>query len=74
MRTLLLELLSWGVPPSYLVKSGLTRDAVLVLFADLKIRLPTNLPGPAPVYAMPESQPCESHPVGLRALDHPLSR
>ncbi|KAL7418078.1 hypothetical protein BDY24DRAFT_9322 [Mrakia frigida] len=63
-RMLLLELLSWGVSPEYLVKSGLSREAVLVLFSDLKIRLPTNLPGPPPIYEVyDEPSPSDSPAV-----------
>ncbi|CED83130.1 Uncharacterized conserved protein [Phaffia rhodozyma] len=43
-RTLLIELLSWGVEPEYFVTQGFSRKALLVYCRDLKIRLPTNLP------------------------------
>lgn len=43
MRTLLIELLSWGIPPEAFVQLGLSREAILVLSRDLRIRLPQTL-------------------------------
>jgi hypothetical protein len=44
-RLVLLELISWGVSPEYFVSPlGLSREAILLYFRDLRIRLPTNLP------------------------------
>lgn len=42
-RIILLELLSWGVSPEHLVQVGLSTQGALVLFKDLRIRLPSNL-------------------------------
>lgn len=44
-RLLLLELISWGVAPEFFVAPlGLSREAILLYFRDLRIRLPANLP------------------------------
>ncbi|KAF9531087.1 hypothetical protein CPB83DRAFT_849314 [Crepidotus variabilis] len=42
-KTIVLDLLGWGVDPEYLVTSGLSPAVVFRVFNDLHLRLPTNL-------------------------------
>ncbi|KAF8961852.1 hypothetical protein BDZ97DRAFT_1177217 [Flammula alnicola] len=42
-KTLVLDLLGWGVDPEYLVDSGVSSEAIFRIFTDLNLRLPTNL-------------------------------
>ncbi|TFK60548.1 hypothetical protein BDN72DRAFT_883549 [Pluteus cervinus] len=43
-KLLILELLSWGVPPEYLVaETGVSAGTIYRVFTDLNLRLPTNL-------------------------------
>lgn len=42
-KTLVLDLLGWGVEPEYLVDSGVSSGAIFRIFSDLRLRLPTNL-------------------------------
>ncbi|PIL22807.1 hypothetical protein GSI_15502 [Ganoderma sinense ZZ0214-1] len=39
----ILDLLGWGVPPEYLVDSGLSREIIFYVFVELNLRLPKNL-------------------------------
>ena len=39
----ILDLLGWGVPPEYLVDSGLSREIIFYVFVELNLRLPENL-------------------------------
>ncbi|KDQ51197.1 hypothetical protein JAAARDRAFT_62618 [Jaapia argillacea MUCL 33604] len=43
-KSVVLDLLGWGVPPEYLVESGVSRQAIHKIFTELKLRLPSNLP------------------------------
>ncbi|KAH0831413.1 hypothetical protein J3R83DRAFT_14084 [Lanmaoa asiatica] len=50
-KSLVLDLLGWGVTPEYLVDCGLSQGAVHRIFTDLRLRLPRNLealPPPLP--------------------------
>ncbi|EMD40115.1 hypothetical protein CERSUDRAFT_92617 [Gelatoporia subvermispora B] len=42
-KDIVLDLLGWGVPPEYLVDCGLSREIVYYVFAELNLRLPSNL-------------------------------
>jgi hypothetical protein len=42
-KSLVLDLLGWGVTPEYLVECGVSTSAILRIFGDLKLRLPYNL-------------------------------
>lgn len=42
-KILILDLLGWGVPPSYIVECGLTRQIIYTVFTELNLRLPENL-------------------------------
>ncbi|KAJ3511812.1 hypothetical protein NLJ89_g3888 [Agrocybe chaxingu] len=42
-KSLILDLLGWGVAPEYLVETGLTPAVVFRVFTDLNLRLPDNL-------------------------------
>lgn len=42
-KSLVLDLLGWGVDPEYLVTSGVHPQLIYRIFADLNLRLPTNL-------------------------------
>jgi hypothetical protein len=44
-KTIVLDLLGWGVPPSYLVDCGLQPQLVLRIFNELNLKLPANLEG-----------------------------
>ncbi|KAG1743150.1 hypothetical protein EDD22DRAFT_1006250 [Suillus occidentalis] len=43
IKNLVLDLLSWGVSPEYLVEAGVSTGVSYRVFTDLKLRLPTNL-------------------------------
>jgi hypothetical protein len=42
-KSLVLDLLGWGVTPEYLVECGLSPSVVYKIFTDLRLRLPSNL-------------------------------
>ncbi|KZT44630.1 hypothetical protein SISSUDRAFT_1039184 [Sistotremastrum suecicum HHB10207 ss-3] len=42
-KEIILDLLGWGVPPTYLVDCGLTREAVYYTFTELNLKLPETL-------------------------------
>jgi hypothetical protein len=42
-KTLVLDLLGWGVDPEYLIESGVSAEVVFRVFTDLNLRLPKNL-------------------------------
>lgn len=42
-KSLVLDLLGWGVDPEYLVTSGVHPELIYRIFTDLNLRLPTNL-------------------------------
>ncbi|KAG6857166.1 hypothetical protein H0H87_008736 [Tephrocybe sp. NHM501043] len=42
-KDIVLDLLGWGVDPSYLVDCGVTREVVYYVFNELNLRLPQNL-------------------------------
>ncbi|KAI9457563.1 hypothetical protein HD554DRAFT_2317336 [Boletus coccyginus] len=42
-KSLVLDLLGWGVTPEYLVDCGLSPGIVYRIFTDLRLRLPSNL-------------------------------
>lgn len=42
-KTLVLDLLGWGVTPEYLVDYGVSSGVLVRIFSDLRLRLPTNL-------------------------------
>ncbi|KAF9220094.1 hypothetical protein BS17DRAFT_788239 [Gyrodon lividus] len=45
-KSLVLDLLGWGVAPEYLVECGVSPGALYRIFTDLRLRLPTNLVSP----------------------------
>ncbi|TFK32259.1 hypothetical protein BDQ12DRAFT_728814 [Crucibulum laeve] len=45
-KSLVLDLLGWGVEPEYLVYCGVSQPAIYKIFTDLRLRLPTNLDYP----------------------------
>lgn len=42
-KSLVLDLLGWGVEPEFLVTSGVSAEALYRIFTDLNLRLPQNL-------------------------------
>ncbi|KZT44608.1 hypothetical protein SISSUDRAFT_1056939 [Sistotremastrum suecicum HHB10207 ss-3] len=42
-KVLILDLLGWGVPPTYMVDCGLTKEIIYTVFTELNLRLPENL-------------------------------
>ncbi|KAG6854131.1 hypothetical protein C0991_010295 [Blastosporella zonata] len=42
-KDIVLDLLGWGVDPTYLVDCGVTREVVYYVFTELNLRLPQNL-------------------------------
>ncbi|KAJ7591286.1 hypothetical protein C8J56DRAFT_935149 [Mycena floridula] len=44
-KSIVLDLLGWGVPPDYLVEAGVSSGAIFKIFTDLRLRLPSNLDG-----------------------------
>lgn len=42
-KSVVLDLLGWGVTPEYLVDYGVSPGALVRIFSDLNLRLPTNL-------------------------------
>jgi len=42
-KSLVLDLLGWGVPPEYLVDHGVSPQVIYKIFTDLNLRLPSNL-------------------------------
>jgi len=42
-KSLVLDLLGWGVDPEYLVTSGVHPELIYRIFTDLHLRLPKNL-------------------------------
>ncbi|KAL4063338.1 hypothetical protein V8B97DRAFT_2061632 [Scleroderma yunnanense] len=42
-KSVVLDLLGWGVTPEYLVDCGVSPGALVRIFNDLYLRLPTNL-------------------------------
>ncbi|PPQ87537.1 hypothetical protein CVT25_008539 [Psilocybe cyanescens] len=42
-KSLVLDLLGWGVEPEFLVASGVSAEAIYRIFTDLNLRLPNNL-------------------------------
>ncbi|KIK76529.1 hypothetical protein PAXRUDRAFT_835319 [Paxillus rubicundulus Ve08.2h10] len=45
-KSLVLDLLGWGVTPEYLVECGVSAGALYRIFTDLRLRLPANLVSP----------------------------
>lgn len=41
-KVVVLDLLGWGVPPSYLIDFGLSRETVYYVFTELQLKLPDN--------------------------------
>ncbi|KAK7056893.1 hypothetical protein VNI00_002611 [Paramarasmius palmivorus] len=42
-KDIILDLLGWGVPPSYLLDCGLSREIVFYVFTELNLRLPDGI-------------------------------
>ncbi|KAF8585104.1 hypothetical protein K439DRAFT_1081471 [Ramaria rubella] len=42
-KTIILDLLGWGVPSEYFIHCGLTREAIFYAFTEMNLKLPTNL-------------------------------
>ncbi|KAL4260309.1 hypothetical protein AB1N83_009535 [Pleurotus pulmonarius] len=42
-KSLVLDLLGWGVTPEYLVECGISSQTIFSVFTQLRLRLPTNL-------------------------------
>ena len=42
-KSVMLDLLGWGVTPEYLVDHSVSPGALVRIFGDLNLRLPTNL-------------------------------
>ena len=42
-KSVMLDLLGWGVTPEYLVDHGVSPGALVRIFGDLNLRLPANL-------------------------------
>ena len=42
-KSIVLDLLGWGVPPEYLVDCGVSSQVIYKIFTDLHLRLPQNL-------------------------------
>ncbi|KAJ6612277.1 hypothetical protein B0H10DRAFT_2053070 [Mycena sp. CBHHK59/15] len=43
-KSIVLDLLGWGVEPEYLVECGVSAAVIYRIFTDLRLRLPRNLP------------------------------
>ncbi|KAF8585076.1 hypothetical protein K439DRAFT_1079064 [Ramaria rubella] len=41
-KTIILDLLGWGVPSEYLLRYGLAREAIYYAFTELNLKLPSN--------------------------------
>ncbi|KAH7920868.1 hypothetical protein BV22DRAFT_771256 [Leucogyrophana mollusca] len=54
-KSVVLDLLGWGVSPEYLVESGVSTGALYRIFTDLRLRLPANLALPIPPSVPPSS-------------------
>jgi hypothetical protein len=42
-KSIVLDLLGWGVEPEYLIECGVSSQAIYKIFTDLHLRLPNNL-------------------------------
>ncbi|KIJ53497.1 hypothetical protein M422DRAFT_25373 [Sphaerobolus stellatus SS14] len=42
-KSIILDLLGWGVPPDYFLNCGLSRESVYYAFTELNLKLPSNL-------------------------------
>uniref|UniRef100_A0A0W0FUX6 Uncharacterized protein n=1 Tax=Moniliophthora roreri TaxID=221103 RepID=A0A0W0FUX6_MONRR len=42
-KEIILDLLGWGVPPSYLLDCGLSREIIFYVFSELNLRLPDGI-------------------------------
>jgi hypothetical protein len=42
-KSLVLDLLGWGVSPEYLVDAGVSPQIIFKIFTDLRLRLPYNM-------------------------------
>lgn len=42
-KSLVLDLLGWGVTPEYLIEYGVSQQIIVKIFTDLNLRLPANL-------------------------------
>jgi len=42
-KSIVLDLLGWGVEPEYLIECGVSSQAIYRIFTELHLRLPTNL-------------------------------
>lgn len=42
-KDIVLDILGWGVPPTYLLECGLSREIIFYVFTELNLRLPENL-------------------------------
>jgi hypothetical protein len=42
-KSIVLDLLGWGVEPEYLIECGVSSHAIYRIFTDLRLRLPSNL-------------------------------
>ncbi|KAH7908441.1 hypothetical protein BJ138DRAFT_1091267 [Hygrophoropsis aurantiaca] len=54
-KSLVLDLLGWGVSPEYLVECGVSTDVLYRIFTDLRLRLPSNLALPTTAPSMTSS-------------------
>ena len=65
----ILDLLGWGVPPEYLVDSGLSREIIFYVFVELNLRLPKNLDITGLMPYMPRSTAAQgSEPANIPPL------
>jgi hypothetical protein len=78
-KMIILDLLGWGVTPSYLVDCGLTREAVYYVFTELNLKLPSNLntegllPYSEIVQAIHNQNPYDSANVEANSVRPPIS-
>jgi hypothetical protein len=42
-KSVVLDLLGWGVEPEYLIECGVSSQAIYRIFTELHLRLPVNL-------------------------------
>ncbi|TFK46167.1 hypothetical protein OE88DRAFT_1668009 [Heliocybe sulcata] len=42
-KSLVLDLLGWGVPPEYLVEHGVSPEIIVRIFTELNLRMPSNI-------------------------------
>lgn len=63
VKDIILDLLGWGVPPTYLIDCGVSREAIFYVFSELNLALPEHFDVsafvpylPIPPQSLPESQ------------------